>query len=132
MTEAEKAKKEKKAAYDKAYREKKKAEKITAAKTDVKKKATPIKAKPEVVATKKKATIKSEKETKVIETFTKEFGFPVRLYWNRNIDQENSSCARPNTELTFEKIGEVKGEDLYRVRRGKRNFFTVKSELSEK
>lgn len=120
MTEAEK--KAKKAAYDREYRARKKAEKLAS--------ETSSTSKPEVVAIKKKETTKKEKS--VVETFTETFGFPVRLYWNRNIEEENSSCARPNTELTFEKIGEVKGEDLYRVRRGKRNFFTVKSELAEK
>ena len=120
MTEAEK--KAKKAAYDREYRARKKAEKLAAEEA--------AKSKPEVVAIKKEKPTKKEK--KVVETFTETFGFPVRLYWNRSIEEENSSCARPNTELTFEKIGEVKGEDLYRVRRGKRNFFTVKSELAEK
>lgn len=120
MTKEQKAKK---AAYDKAYRERKKAEKLAA---EVKKDT------PEVITVESKKDSPTIKEKKVLETFTKTFGFPVRLYWNRKIEEPNSSCARPNTELTFEKIGEVKGEALYRVRRGKRNFFTVNSELAEK
>ncbi len=132
LTEEER--KARKSEADKAYRERKKAEKL-AAEAAAQEAQTST---PEVVAVAPKAKAETKTETsdspkaqKVIESFTKTFGFPVRLYWNRKIEEDNSSCARPNTELTFEKIGEKGGEDLYRVRRGKRNFFTTTSELVE-
>jgi hypothetical protein len=70
--------KAKKAAYDKAYRERKKAagaivalEPVGGSRTD-----------PEVV----------------VATFTKKFGFPVRLFWNRRLEAVNSSCAKAGTQ----------------------------------
>jgi hypothetical protein len=103
--------KAKKAAYDKAYRERKKAagaivalEPVGGSRTD-----------PEVV----------------VATFTKKFGFPVRLFWNRRLEAVNSSCAKAGTQLSFEQITNRGGRVIYRVRRGKRNFYTSDSELKE-
>mgnify|MGYP000950475054 FL=1 len=103
--------KAKKAAYDKAYREKKKAavtapslEPLEGSRTD-----------PDVV----------------VATFTKTFGFPVRLFWNRRLEAANSSCAKAGTTLSFEQITNRGGRVIYRVRRGKRNFFTSDSEIKE-
>ena len=103
--------KAKKAAYDKAYRERKKAagaivapEPVTGSRTD-----------PEVV----------------VATFTKKFGFPVRLFWNRRLEPVNSSCAKAGTPLSFEQITNRGGRVIYRVRRGKRNFYTSDSEIKE-
>jgi hypothetical protein len=118
MTEAQK--KAKKAAYDKAYRERKKMG-IVAREVEV--------AEPKV---KKVKPLKEAKETtpeSVVETFTKTFGFPVRLYWNQRIEEVNSSCAKPGTELSFEEMGKKGKATLYRVRRGKRNFFTTSNDL---
>lgn len=114
-------KKAKKAAYDKAYRERKKAG-IVGRSAEVA--PEPVKA--------KKAK-KEEKPTaeSVAESFTQTFGFPVRLYWNQRIEEVNSSCAKPGTELTFEEMGKKGKATLYRVRRGKRNFFTTSKELVE-
>lgn len=104
-------KKAKKAAYDKAYRERKKAagaivalEPVGGSRTD-----------PEVV----------------VATFTKKFGFPVRLFWNRRLEAVNSSCAKAGTQLSFEQITNRGGRVIYRVRRGKRNFYTSDSEIKE-
>ena len=103
--------KAKKAAYDKAYRERKKAagaivalEPVGGSRTD-----------PDVV----------------IETFSKTFGFPVRLFWNRRLEAVNSSCAKAGTKLHFEQITNRGGRVIYRVRRGKRNFYTSDSEIKE-
>jgi hypothetical protein len=120
MTEAQK--KAKKAAYDKAYRERKKMGIVARA--------------VEAPAEKPAKTAKPKKEAKptaesVGESFTKTFGFPVRLYWNQRIEDVNSSCAKPGTELTFEEMGKKGKDTLYRVRRGKRNFFTTSKDLVE-
>lgn len=103
--------KAKKAAYDKAYRERKKAsgaivalEPVGGSRTD-----------PDVV----------------VATFTKKFGFPVRLFWNRRLEAVNSSCAKAGTQLSFEQITNRGGRVIYRVRRGKRNFYTSDSEIKE-
>jgi hypothetical protein len=97
--------KARKAAYDKAYRARKKAEiELSGSRTD-----------PDVV----------------ISTFTKAFGFPVRLYWNRRLEKVHSSCAKAGTTLTFEQVTNRGGKVIYRVRRGKRNFFTSDSEIKD-
>jgi len=67
----------------------------------------------------------------VIEKFTKRFGFPVRLFWNKTLERENSSCAKAGTTLEFEQISKKGGKVIYRVRRGKRNFFTSDKELAD-
>jgi hypothetical protein len=122
LTEAQK--KAKKAAYDKAYRERKKAQQVLA--------------RPEVLeapAPKKAAPVKKAKP--VIETsefpastFDRTFDYPIRTYWNLRLEKENSSCAKAGTPLTFEYIHQdQKGVILYRVRRGKRHFYTTSSDL---
>jgi hypothetical protein len=103
--------KAKKAAYDKAYRERKKASAATPTLEPVEGSRTD----PDVV----------------VATFTKKFGFPVRLYWNRRLEPVNSSCAKAGTTLSFEQITNRGGRVIYRVRRGKRNFFTSDSEIKE-
>ena len=67
----------------------------------------------------------------VIEKFTKRFGFPIRLFWNKRLERENSSCAKAGTTLEFEQISKKGGRVIYRVRRGKRNFFTSDKELAD-
>ena len=124
LTAAEK--KARKAASDKAYRERKKAG-LVGRSAEVaeapKKKSAPKAAKP--------AKEKVSKEEAIVNSFTQTFGFPVRLYWNQRIEADNSSCAKPGTELTFEEMGTKGKQTLYRVRRGKRNFFTTSKELVE-
>lgn len=102
--------KAKKAAYDKAYRERKKAE---------------VSAPPEIVE-----GSRTDPDV-IVATFTKTFGFPVRLFWNRRLEPANSSCAKAGTLLSFEQITNRGGRVIYRVRRGKRNFFTSDSEIKE-
>jgi hypothetical protein len=84
-------------------------------------------------ARKKASTVVTETSTtdpdEVIEKFTKRFGFPVRLFWNKRLERENSSCAKAGTTLEFEQISKKGGRVIYRVRRGKRNFFTSDKEL---
>jgi hypothetical protein len=117
-------KKAKKAAYDKAYRERKKAGLVGRPVEEA-----PVATKPAKVKTKKVEAAPTAES--VAESFTKTFGFPVRLYWNQRIEEVNSSCAKPGTELTFEEMGKKGKSTLYRVRRGKRNFFTTSKELVE-
>ncbi len=124
LTPAEK--KARKAAADKAYRERKKAG-LVGRSAEV---AEAPKAKAKAKAT-KPAKEKVSKEQEVVNSFTQTFGFPVRLYWNQRIEEVNSSCAKPGTELTFEEMGKKGKQTLYRVRRGKRNFFTTSNELVE-
>ena len=71
-------------------------------------------------------------EEAVIESFVQAFGFPVRLKWNLRLESENSSCAKAGTELSFESISTKGKQTIYRVRRGKRNFFTTSKELISK
>jgi hypothetical protein len=125
LTAAEK--KARKAASDKAYRERKKAG-LVGRSAEV---AEAPKAKVKVVKPAKEAKEKVSKEQEVVNSFTQTFGFPVRLYWNQRIEEVNSSCAKPGTELTFEEMGKKGKQTLYRVRRGKRNFFTTSGELVE-
>jgi hypothetical protein len=120
LTPAEK--KARKAASDKAYRERKKAGLVGRPIETVE---APAKAKP--AKAKKEAPTAAQVES----AFTKTFGFPVRLYWNQRIEEVNSSCAKPGTELTFEEMGTKGKATLYRVRRGKRNFFTTSTDLVE-
>jgi hypothetical protein len=120
-------KKARKAAADKAYRERKKAG-LVGRSAEV---AEAPKAKVKVVKPAKEAKEKVSKEQEVVNSFTQTFGFPVRLYWNQRIEEVNSSCAKPGTELTFEEMGKKGKQTLYRVRRGKRNFFTTSGELVE-
>lgn len=105
MTPEQKAKK---AVYDKAYRKRVKE------------------------AAAEEATMGSRTDPDVVvETFTKTFGFPVRLFWNRRLEAVNSSCAKAGTKLSFEQITNRGGRVIYRVRRGKRNFYTSDSEIKE-
>jgi hypothetical protein len=67
----------------------------------------------------------------IVEKFTKAFGFPVRLFWSKRLEPESSSCAKAGTVLEFEQITRVGGRVIYRVRRGKRNFFTSSKEIEE-
>ncbi len=104
--------KAKKAAYDKAYRERKKAE------ASASKALTP------------EAGSRTDPDV-VVKSFTKAFGFPVRLFWNRRLEAVNSSCAKAGTPLSFEQITNRGGNIIYRVRRGKRNFYTSDSEIKD-
>lgn len=67
----------------------------------------------------------------VVENFEKTFGFPVRLFWNKKLERKSSSCAKAGTALSFEQITKAGDCVLYRVRRGKRNFFTTNKELAQ-
>ena len=94
-------KKANKAAYDKAYRERKKAQ---------------------------KAQVQTQEFP--ASNFSSSFEYPVRTYWNLRFENENSSCAKPGTPLNFEFIRENKnGEFIYRIKRGKRHFYTKSNEL---
>jgi hypothetical protein len=121
-------KKAKKAARDKAYRDRKKAGIVARPAEEV---VEAPEAKAPKAAKKAAAPKKTEaaKAKEVYEAFEKTFGFPVRLYWNMRMERENSSCAKAGTPLSFEEIKEEGKVVAYRVRRGKRNFFTTPAEI---
>lgn len=121
-------KKAKKAAYDKQYRERKKAGIVARPVEEVVEapKAKAPKAAKKAAAPKKTEAVKAKE---VSEAFEKTFEFPVRLYWNMRMERENSSCAKAGTPLNFEEIKEEGKVVAYRVRRGKRNFFTTPAEI---
>ena len=107
MTAAEK--KAKKAAYDKEYRERKKAN---------------SNAKPEL------ADVKIENSNALPEKFEKAFDFPVRLFKNLKLEKENSYKASAGSFLKFQAIKKENNVTVYRVHRtGRRTFFTTSAEL---
>jgi len=72
-----------------------------------------------------------EAKEKVKEVITNVFNFKVRLYHSLKFVREKSYCASPGTPLVFEAITEVEGETVYRVRKGKRNYYVLGSEISQ-
>jgi hypothetical protein len=107
-----------KSAYDKEYRKRKKAGIV----------ARPVS---EVESVKEEKITAIKKAKKIKSTFEKVFDFPVRLYWNMRMEKETSSCAKAGTTLSFEEIKKKDKVIAYRVRRGKRNFFTLSSEIKK-
>jgi len=92
--------KAKKAAYDKAYRAKKKAQTI------------------------ENTAIFNE------DKFEKAFDHKVRLYKNLKMELENSYCASPGSVLSFVKISNDNNLITFRVKRtGRRTFYTTSKEL---
>jgi hypothetical protein len=95
-------KKAKKAAAAKALREKKKAEKIAL----------------------------ENQMNALPEKFERAFEFPVRLFKNLKLENENSYKASAGALLKFEKIKTQNNVIVFRVRRtGRRTFFTTSNEL---
>ena len=93
-------KRAKKAAYNKAYAEKKKMEKL------------------------------KSQDWMNLDKFEMAFDHKVRLYKNLKLEKTNSYCASPNTTLTFEKIKNEDNQIIFRVRRtGRRTFFTTSEQL---
>lgn len=114
-------KKARKSSYDKQYRERKKGIFARPSSEET------LCDHPETSVKKAKASTK-----KIKEVMEKTFDFPVRLYWNGKMEKEKSSCAKAGTPLSFEEI-KRDGEFIsYRVRRGKRNFFTTSKEMGLK
>ena len=92
--------KAKKAAYNKAYAAKKKAQ------------------------TTENAMIFNE------DKFEKAFSHKVRLYKNLKMELENSYCASPGSVLSFVKISNTNNLITFRVKRtGRRTFYTTSKEL---
>ena len=93
-------KKAKKAAYNKAYAQKKKAEQA------------------------------KQVDWMNLDKFEMSFEHKVRLYRNLKLEKTNSYCATPGTPLVFEKIKEEDNKIVFRVRRtGRRTFFTTSDQL---
>jgi hypothetical protein len=117
-------KKAKKAAYDKAYRESKKAALALA--------QEPKETTPEVVAVvefpeakskqKKIVVAKIKKEKNII---TKIISAPVRLFHSLKMVKEKSYCAQAGRELNFEQID----EKVFRVKKGKRIYYASADEV---
>jgi phosphoserine phosphatase len=98
--------KAKKAAYNKAYAERKKAEKAL-------------------------QEMKSQ-DWMNLDKFEMSFEHKVRLFKNLKLEKTNSYCASPGTTLTFEKIKSEGNQIVFRVRRtGRRTFFTTSAHLQE-
>jgi hypothetical protein len=123
-----------KAASDKAYRERKKAAAIVACEIE-----SPVmeeevivvptaEVEPSIIEAAAASIPIPAQEIRPSSVVTRSFEQPLRLFWNRRYETKNSSCAKPGVELSFEVIA---GSDEYRVRRGKRNFFTNLEELSK-
>jgi hypothetical protein len=72
-----------------------------------------------------------EAKEKVKEVITSAFNFKVRLYHSLKFSREKSYCASPGTPLVFEPITEVEGETIYRVRKGKRNYYVLGSDINQ-
>ena len=126
----EKERKAKKAAYDKARRLAKKENQI--APRTIAPAPASVKVKVPVKAVVTKAPVVKKTVEKIATVgFARKFDIPVRLFWNKAFETKNSSCAKPGTELTFEVIEEKGTDKIYRVRRGKRNFFTNTEELKK-
>ena len=101
MTAEQKAKK---AAYNKAYAAKKKAEK----------------AKQKML----------NQDWLNLDKFEMSFEHKVRLYKNLKLEKTNSYCASPGSPLKFEKIKTEGNTIVFRVRRtGRRTFFTTADQL---
>jgi hypothetical protein len=95
--------KAKKAAYNKAYAAKKRAEKLRT------------------------------QDWLNMDKFEMSFAHKVRLFRNLKLEKTNSYCAAPNTPLVFEKIKNEDNMIVFRVRRtGRRTFFTTSEQLKEK
>ena len=93
-------KKAKKAAYNKAYAAKKKAEKM------------------------------KQVDWMNLDKFEMSFEHKVRLYKNLKLEKTNSYCASPGSPLKFEKIKSEGNKIVFRVRRtGRRTFFTTSDQL---
>ena len=92
--------KAKKAAYNKAYAAKKRAEKLRT------------------------------QDWMSMDKFEMSFAHKVRLFRNLKLEKTNSYCAAPNTPLVFEKIKNEDNTIVFRVRRtGRRTFFTTSEQL---
>ena len=93
--------------------------------------ATKKTVKPAVAAKTKSVGVSAVKKEEIQGAFTKTFGFPVRLFWNLRLEKDNSSCAKIGTQLSFEQVRKAGKSVVYRVRRGKRNFYTSSKYLVE-
>ena len=123
-----------KAASDKAYRERKKAEAIAARVQEAPAMEEEVivvptaEAEPSIIEAALEAIELPEGEVPAI---TRTIENPVRLFWNRRFENVNSSCAKPGSVLSFEEISREDDNVIYRVRRGKRNFFANSIELAK-
>lgn len=116
---------------DKTYRLHEKSEIIASCSAEIEPLPEEIEKETKVVIKTTKGEIPKVEKIKGEKVFvtvvTRTFDHPVRLFWNRRFEEKNSSCAKAGTELTFETIS----EGIYRIRRGKRNFFTNDEELAK-
>lgn len=124
-------KKARKAEYDRAYRARKKSGIVARPEVE---EIEEVKEAEEELPTSRSETPESPEGVakKIKESFERTFDFPIRLYWNRKMERKNSSCAKAGTPLVFEEFKKEGELVSYRVRRGKRNFFTTSEEMGRK
>jgi hypothetical protein len=116
-------KKAKKAAYDKAYRESKKASLAQEQEVETIPEIVAIVEFPEAKSKQKKIVVaKLKKEKNII---TKIISAPVRLFHSLKMNKEKSYCAAVGRELNFEQID----EKVFRVKKGKRIYYASADEV---
>lgn len=105
--------------------------KNTAKKTTTAKNAPTAKISNSNAKPKKAPKAKIENVNEFPEKFEKAFEFPVRLFKNLKLENENSYKASAGAHLKFEKIKiNENNQIVFRVRRtGRRTFFTTSNEL---
>jgi hypothetical protein len=118
-------KNEKKSVVTKSYNQTSKAKKVMG-RPEVMEAPAPVKTQKTVTSKKAEVEILNFPAS----NFSSKFDHPVRTYWNLKLEKKNSSCAKAGTPLEFEFINQnKKGTIVYRIRRGKRSFFTTSLDL---
>lgn len=116
-------KKAKKAAYDKAYRDRKKAALVAEPEIVTTPEVVAIVEFPEAKSKQKKIVVAKVKKEKNI--ITKVISAPVRLFHSLKMIKEKSYCAQAGRELNFEQID----EKVFRVKKGKRIYYASAEEV---
>jgi hypothetical protein len=116
-------KKARKAAYDKAYRESKKAALSQEPEVITKPEVVAVVEFPEAKSKQKKIVVAKLKKEKHI--ITKIISAPVRLFHSLKMNKEKSYCAQVGRELNFEQID----EKVFRVKKGKRIYYASADEV---
>ena len=118
-------KNEKKSVVTKSYNQASKAKKVMG-RPEVMEAPAPVKTQKAVTPKKVEAEVLNFPAS----NFSSKFDHPVRTYWNLRFEKKNSSCAKAGTSLDFEFVNQnKKGVMIYRIRRGKRNFYTTSLDL---
>ena len=116
-------KKARKAAYDKAYRDRKKASLVAEPEQVTTPEVVAVVEFPEAKSKQKKIVVAKVKKEKNI--ITKVISAPVRLFHSLKMIKEKSYCAAAGRELNFEQID----EKVFRVKKGKRIYYASAEEV---